>query len=369
MMTSAHAHVPKRFRVGMLAPPWLAVPPDSYGGSELIIDVLSRGLQNLGHEVLLFTVGESTCAVPKESLFPVGDPDRMGAAVLELRHVAAAYDAFQECDIVHDHTLVGLFLSQLQSSVPVVTTNHGPFNDDLIDLYRRARQIPVIGISRDQASRAPSDIPVAAVIHHGLDLDRYRFNQRGGNYLVALGRMNPTKGVETAIDVARRSGRDLVIAAKMREPGEKRYFEEVIRPKLGGGVEYVGEVTHAEKVELLGGARALVNPLQWPEPFGLVMIESLACGTPVIATPQGAAPEIIVNSETGYLAANIDEIVARVDDVGRLDRSMCRRSVEDSFSMEQMARAHADFYRSVLENNSTAVDDDPIHQPGMASVA
>jgi glycosyltransferase involved in cell wall biosynthesis len=369
MMSVDRRSNPEPLRIGMLAPPWLAVPPTGYGGSELIIDVLSRGLQDLGHEVLLFTVGESTCAVPKRFLFKAGDPDRMGASVLELRHVAAAYDAFQECDIVHDHTLVGMFLSQLQSSCPVVTTNHGPFNEDLIDLYRRTGNIPIIAISHDQAGRAPCDIPVAAIIHHGLDTARYAFNPQGGNYLVALGRMNPAKGVDIAIEIARRSGRDLFIGAKMREPNEKTYFEEVIRPLLGNGIEYLGEVNHAEKVELLGRARALVNPLQWPEPFGMVMIESLACGTPVLGTPRGAAPEIVVTGQTGYLANTVDELVARVDDVGRLDRFACRKLVEDSFSMEQMARAHANLYRSVLRDGATDQGSGASRTPSMASVA
>ena len=346
---------PDALRIGMLAPPWLAVPPHEYGGTELVIDVLSRGLQQLGHEVILFTIGESQCAVPKTWLFETSEPDRMGTTIIELRHVSAGYEALEGCDIVHDHTLAGLFLSQLQAACPVVTTNHGPFTEDLNDLFRRAPSVPIIAISRDQASRAPCDIPVAAVIHHGLDTTRYAYHAVGGDYLVSLGRMNPTKGIHIAIDVARRSGRRLLIAAKMREPGEKQYFDQVIRPELGDDIEFVGEVGHAAKVELLGNAHAVVNPIQWPEPFGLVMTESLACGTPVVATPRGAAPEIVEHGKTGFLGGTVDELVAGVSAVDDLDRSDCRRSVERFFSMERMARDHCEFYRSVVDR-STAVD-------------
>lgn len=339
----------ERLRVGVVAPPWLAVPPLKYGGTELIIDVLARGLQQRGHDVELFTVGSSTCDVPTRWIFDAVDPDRMGAAVLELRHVAAAYDALAHCDIVHDHTLAGLFLSQLHPELNVVATNHGPFNDDLADLYgRAAATVPVIAISHDQAASAPAGLPIGAVIHHGLDLDRYPIGRGGGDYVVTLGRMSPDKGLDTAIEVARRAGMNLVIAAKMQEPGERRYFEDVIAPKLGRGIEYVGEVDHAGKIALLQEARALLNPIRWPEPFGLVMAEALACGTPVVGTPCGAAPEIVDHGRTGFLGSSTAELIRGVQNVGLLDRAACRAHVERNFSMSRMARDHESFYRSVL---------------------
>ncbi len=340
-------------RIGVLAPPWVSVPPTTYGGTELVLDVLCRGLADLGHDVVLFTTGDSTCPVSIRWLFEAAAPDRMGASVLELRHVAAAYDEFDGFDIVHDHTLAGLFLGQLHPGLPVVTTNHGPFDADLADLYRRtASSVPLIAISQDQADRAPTDVPIAAVIHHGLDLDRYRLGTDPGDYIVALGRMDPDKGIHVAIEVARRAGLRLVIAAKMRESAEMHYFETTIKPALGNGVEYIGEVDHAQKVELLAGARALINPIQWPEPFGLVMAESLACGTPVVGSGCGAAPEIVDHGLTGYLAANVDGLVRGVLDADRLDRRRCREVIELRFSMERMARDHETFYRSVLMQRS-----------------
>jgi glycosyltransferase involved in cell wall biosynthesis len=339
----------RRLRIGVIAPPWLAVPPPSYGGTELVIDVLCRGLQDRGHRVELFTLGSSTCDVPSHWLYEQGDPEGMGTIVPELRHTAAAYDTFAACDIVHDHTIGGLFVAALHPGLPAVTTNHAPFSEDLIDLYRRrSRDVPVIAISHDQASRSGT-VPIGAVIHHGLDLNRYPVGRGGGGYLVALGRMSPDKGVHTAIEVARRLGIDLAIGAKMCEPGEHRYFQEVIRPQLGNGVEYLGEIGHEEKVALLGGAMALVNPIEWPEPFGLVMVEALACGTPVVAAGAGAAPEIVVPGDCGFLASDVTGLVEAVTRVGTIDRARCRLRVEEHFSMERMAVDHERFYRSVIQ--------------------
>lgn len=366
------AAMDRPLRIGVIAPPWVPVPPPSYGGTELVLDVLCRGLAARGHDVVLFATGDSTCAVARASLLPVAATERMGASVVELRHVCAAYDAFADFDVVHDHTLVGLCAHRYDRRPRVVTTNHGSFDDDLVDIYRRtAPTTPLIAISHDQARHAPPDVPIAAVIHHGLDLARYRFDPSGGEYLLFLGRMNPDKGVEAAIEVARRCGRDLAIAAKMREPGEYEYFDRVIRPRLGGGIEYIGEVGHADKVALLGGARALVNPIGWPEPFGLVMAEALACGTPVVGTPRGAAPEIVDHGVTGYLGSSVEDLVVGVAAAGDLARAGCRAAVEQRFSMERMAHDHERFYRSALRTTWPVLP--PIPEagigPGTSSLA
>ena len=347
---------PARLRVGIIAPPWVPVPPPSYGGTELVLDVLARGLARAGHEVVLFTTGDATCDVPRQWLFERCDPDRMGASVLELRHVAAAYHALRHCDLVHDHTLAGLFVSELYPQTPVVTTNHGPFNEDLVDIYRQiVGRIPIIGISRHQASTAPPEVPVAAVIHHGLDLDRYPYGPDGGDYLLALGRMNHDKGIDRAIDIARRAGMPLLIAAKMREPAEQRYFAEVIEPHLDDRIRYVGEVGHADKIRLLQGARALLNPIRWPEPFGLVMIEALACGTPVVTTNHGAAPEIVTHGETGLLSDDDAELVGAVLAVGELSRAACRARAEREFSAERMVTDHVAFFQMVVATRGRRV--------------
>jgi glycosyltransferase involved in cell wall biosynthesis len=336
-------------QIGLIAPPWVPVPPPAYGGIELVLDALARGLVDRGHHVTLFTTGDSTCDVERQWLIERASTDRIGETVVEVRHAAAAYEALAGCDLIHDHTVAGLLLRRPRGGVPVVATNHGPFDQERSDIYRRAgAEVPIIAVSNDQAAKARADMPVEAVIHHGLDLDRYAYDPAGGDYLVVVGRMAPAKGVDWAIEVARRAGLGLVIAAKMREPAEREYFEQVIRPLLGVGIELVGEIDHARKVRLLGGARALLNPIQSAEPFGLVMIEAMACGTPVVSTSHGAAPELVSYGESGFVARSIGGLVVAVEDLASIDRVACRRTAERRFSMDRMAHDHEVFYEAAI---------------------
>lgn len=338
--------------VGMLAPPWVPVPPLAYGGTELMVDTLSRGLRSAGHEVHLFTTGDSTCPVDRDSLFARADPDRMGATVLEVRHVAAAYEFFERVgvDVVHDHTIAGVFFDGRPADLPVVTTCHGPFDEDLTDLYRRAsHRVGLIAISDDQSTRAPPDVPIAAVIRHGIDLDRYPFSPVAHDHLLFLGRMDRTKGVAVAVRAARAAERKIVIAAKMRNPDEHRYYQTEVAPLLGEDAVFIGEADQATKVDLLRGASALVNPISWPEPFGLVMIEAMACGTPVVGYPGGAAREIVDDGLTGYLVSTETGLVDALQKVEAIDRSACRAAVAKRFSSDRMVAEHVALYRSVIE--------------------
>jgi glycosyltransferase involved in cell wall biosynthesis len=345
-------------RIGLIAAPWLPVPPPRYGGSELVIDTLARFVTAAGHEVVLFTTGDSTSPVERRWLYDRADPAHMGTTVRELRHVAAAYDNLTDVDLIHDHTVAGL-LYRHRPAVPVVTTQHGPFDDDLNDLYRRAtRELSLIAISPDQARRAPTGIPIAAVIPHGIDLDRYPLDPLGGDDLVFLGRMDPSKGVHIAARVAKRVGRRLTIAARLDNADEHRYFTEQVEPLLDPDVVFVGELDHTAKLELLQSAKALLNPIQWPEPFGLVMVEALACGTPVIACPIGAASEIIDHGTTGFLARDDDELVRAVDHIDQIDRQACRLAVKERFSAERMAADHIALYRR-LTTSGQRVPADP----------
>lgn len=337
-------------RVGLIAPPWAAIPPIGYGGTEAVVDQLARGLQRAGHDVLLFTVAESTCPVPRRHLLEIAEGMRIGACVPELHHVLAAYDALTDVDIIHDHTMAGPVMASIPgfTHIPVVTTNHGPFNGELNDIYRRiGNVVPVIAISHDQASRA-IDVPIAKVIHHGVDLDAFPLGAGQGGYLLFLGRMAPEKGAHRAIQIARAAGKRLLIAAKMREESERRYFEAEIEPLLGPDVSYVGEVHGQHKLDLLGAAEALLNPIRWPEPFGMVMIEALASGTPVISFPEGAAPEIVVSGETGFLGDTEQELIDAIAALELIDRNRCRARVRKHFSTAHMVQNHVDLYRSVL---------------------
>jgi glycosyltransferase involved in cell wall biosynthesis len=337
-------------RIGIIAPPWIAVPPPAYGGTEAMLDTLARGLQDAGHEVLLFASGDSTCSVPTASLFAEGLGLGISGSAGELRHVLAAYEAMADfgADVVHDHTLVGPFYAQTLPGVAVVTTSHGPFTTDLGDIYRAlGGRVPVIAIS-DHHARTPGDVPIAAVIHHGVPVDDYPMGSGRGGYAVFLGRMHPDKGVDTACHVARTSGVPLRIAAKMREPAEKEWFASVVKPLLTDSIEYVGELGPADKLALLADARCLLNPIAWPEPFGMVMIESLACGTPVVVTPCGAASEIVVDGVTGFLRETEAGLTYGVQNASALDRRACRAAVVERFSAERFVADHVACYEQTI---------------------
>jgi glycosyltransferase involved in cell wall biosynthesis len=275
----------------------------------------------------------------------------MGDVAVELAHVIEAYEQLGDCEVVHDHTVAGPLYSARFPALPVVTTNHGPFSWPHDVRYARVHdRVPIIAISHDQARRA-NGIRVSAVIHHGLDATEYPMGDGDGDYLLFLGRMDEGKGAHRAIAIARAAGRPLLIAAKMRSAAERAYFRERVAPLLDDAVRYVGEVGGRRKRELLAGASALVNPIRWPEPFGLVMIEALACGTPVLAFAEGAAPELVDHGVTGFICQDEAEMVRRIRQIGCLDRANCRASVERRFSVERMVAAHVDVYRRAVAHH------------------
>jgi len=302
--------------------------------------------------VTLYATGDSTCPVPTRWVLERAEGMRIGMAVPEIRHVVHAYDAVADCDVVHDHTVMGPFYAERFPDLPVVTTIHGPFNEELTDLYRvLAPRVPIIAISEAQHRGAP-DIPIARVIHHGLDAADFPFGDGGGDesgdFLLFLGRMAPDKGAHRAIQVARSAGMRLLMAAKMREAWERSYFDEQVAPLLGADAVYLGEVPHERKIELLCQAKALLFPIRWNEPFGMVMLESMACGSPVLAFPEGAAPEVVEDGKTGFLCADeaaMVEAVGRIDELSRVD---CRSAVEGYFSTERMVADHIELYRSLV---------------------
>jgi glycosyltransferase involved in cell wall biosynthesis len=232
----------------------------------------------------------------------------------------------------------------------MLTTSHGPFTPEVSDIYRSfARRVPIIAISHSQAVEASRQgIHIARVIHHGLDPDEIVAGPGDGGYLLFLGRMHPDKGADVAARVARQAGMPLRIAAKMREPAERDWFKAAVQPLLGGDVDYVGEVGRTEALGLLQGAAALVNPIRWAEPFGLVMIEALAAGTPVLAFPNGAAPEIVEDGSTGFLCVDEEDMTRRVADIALLDRRACRNAVMTRFSTSRVVDDHLAAYERII---------------------
>jgi glycosyltransferase involved in cell wall biosynthesis len=345
-------------RIGLIAPPWLPVPPPKYGGTEAVVDRLARGLLARGHQVVLFATGDSTCPVPLLWVYEEAQRPLLGQVVVELRQLIHAYDALQDCDIVHDHTVAGPVYALRYQDLPVVVTAHGAFEGGINDLYRAvADRVPVIAVSHHQASTAP--IEAVAVIHHGIDLDLWPVGPGGGDYYCYVGRMAPYKGAREAALIALQAGVRLLLAAKMDEPAEQEYFHTEVEPLLGDGIEFLGEIGGERHARLLGDAIGLINPISWDEPFGLVMVEALACGTPVLAFPRGAAPEIVREGAGGLLCQDIAEAVRRLPELAGLDRSAVRAEAEAHFSTERMVDEHLAVYASVIAGRGVSREQRP----------
>lgn len=344
-------------RIAQIAPLFESVPPKCYGGTERIVAYLSDELVRQGHEVVLFASADSTTAAELVACCPralrlAGVDDALPHQVLELERVRQFAGDF---DVMHFHTDYLHFPLTRAFERPSVTTMHGRLDlSDYQALLSEFDDHPLVSISDNQRRALPSARWIAT-IHHGLPVDRFLFDDRGpGGYLAFLGRICPEKRPDRAIEIAKRAGVPLKIGAKV-DPVNEAWFEEVIRPHLDSPwVEFIGEIDEKQKQDFLGGARALLFPIDWPEPFGLVMIESMACGTPVIAWSHGSVPEVIDDGVTGFLVKSIDEAVATVGRVDKLDRRRIRARFEARFTAERMAREYVAAYRSMLASHDRA---------------
>ena len=358
------ADASRQLRIGMIAPPWFRVPPAGYGGIEAIVAGLVDGLVARGHHVTLVGAGApGTTAQRYVASYPEPPSSRLGEPVPEVLHAAAAAEALgaAELDVVHDHTLAGPLLARGRG-VPTVVTAHGPVTGEPGDyLTRLGATVDVVAISAAQRRLRP-EVNWLATVHNGIDVASYPLGAGDGGYLLFLGRFSPDKGAHVAIEVARRTGRRLLLAGKLNEPPERAYFDAAVAPRLGGLVEYVGEADAATKRELLGSASALLFPVLWEEPFGLVMVEAMACGTPVVALRRGSVPEVVAHGETGIVVDTPEELVAAVGAVETLDRRRCRARAARCFDVSRMVAGYEAAYRTVVEGQELRLDarpDDP----------
>ena len=339
-------------RIALLSPVWFPVPPPGYGGIELIVSLLAEGLVEAGHEVTLFASGDSHTNARLSFVYPRAPSELIGSAIPDLRHALACYERAGEFDVVNDHS--GPLGAALGATVdtPVLHTVHGPLDSEGGEVYEQlARVAPEVGlISLSLNQRRPKpDLPWVANCPNAIDLSLYPAKPHKGEYLLFLGRMSPDKGCHRAIAVAMEVGLPLKIAGKSRERAERQYFAEFVEPHLGHhGIEYYGEVSHGQKVELLQDARATLFPIDWEEPFGLVMVESMACGTPVIATRRGAVPEVIEHGRGGIIVERIREMPGALEAADALDPMECRRYVEERFAQERMVADYVDAYQAAL---------------------
>jgi glycosyltransferase involved in cell wall biosynthesis len=345
-------------RIAQVAPLYESVPPRLYGGTERVVSWLTERLVHMGHDVTLFASGDSITtarlvAPCKKALrLDAGCVDSMAHHILMLEQVLSRADEF---DLIHFHIDYLHFPASRRLSVPCVTTLHGRLDlPDLVPLYKEFTEIPVVSIS--DAQRDP--LPWAnwmGTVHHGLPANSLSMGDGRGEYLAFLGRISPEKGIDRAIEIAIRSGKRLKVAAKI-DRADRVYFEKKIEPLLHHPlVEFVGEIGHSDKGEFLGNATALLVPIEWPEPFGLVMIEAMACGTPVIAHPYGSVPEIVLDGVSGFQVHGIDEAVAAVGRLDDLDRTDCRRHFERNFTDERMASDYVDIYEQLVRPASASI--------------
>lgn len=341
-------------RIAVVLPPWIPIPPKNYGGIESVAQLLVDGLVGRGHDVTVFTVGESTTNASKSSLFETGQLDYLDAPPspflsTSIANVLHAYKQIDvgDFDVVADHTWKDGLLCAEFIDTPVVHTLHGTSYSphDVFFEQLGDANTSFVSISQYQRSTYPM-LQVEHVVYNGLDLDRYPFSLEKEDFYFFLGRFCPEKSPHIACEVANKLGVKLYMAGKLNEPAEREYFDEYVKPQLSDNVSYVGSVGSysEEKMEYLSKAKALLNPIQWNEPFGIVMAEAQACGTPVITYDFGSASELVKHGETGFTVTEQHEFVEAVEAAELLDPMDCRSNVEANFSAEAMVTAYEEIY-------------------------
>ncbi|MGZ4812562.1 MAG: glycosyltransferase family 4 protein [Terriglobales bacterium] len=336
-------------RIALIAPPFISVPPTVYGGTELFIAHLAVGLKQLGHDVVVYANGESTVPVALKSLYPTSEWPIQGevhGSLKDFNHSAwAIADAHASCDLLHLNNAPGLVYSRFVST-PFVYTIHHPQEPALSNFYGYYPEVTYVTISDFQRFR--ETMPRINTIHHGLDFSKYRLATEKQPYLAFIGRIAPVKGTHLAIQIAKQAGIPLKIAGEI-QPLNQSYFEAEVKPHLDGDfIQYIGEADLEAKNELLGNALAMLFPIQWDEPFGLVMIEAMACGTPVIAMPGGSVPEIVKHGISGFVGRDVEEMAKYACRAPQFDPAQVRAYAEREFSIERMVRQYADVYERAL---------------------
>jgi glycosyltransferase involved in cell wall biosynthesis len=343
-------------RIAVLAPPWITVPPPGYGGIEAVVALLCEALVARGHDVTLFAAPGSSSTARVYPLLDAAHPDEIGSALHESDHVACAWEQIdlaaeqgRRFDVVHDNSGFTALAMADRVSVPVLHTIHGPFVRDTARFYRRhGHKAHLVAISRTQAESAPAGLHIGGVVPNPIDVDRWPLRTEKQDYLLWIGRMDPVKGADRAIEVARLARRTLVLAGPV-QTGQEEYFRERVEPHIDGRrVHYIGEVTGTAKQQLYANAAALLMPVRWREPFGMVMVEALACGTPVIAFPEGAATEIVIDGENGMLAADETEMARATERLGSIDPDRCRLSVAERYDISITTAGYERAYRRAI---------------------
>jgi glycosyltransferase involved in cell wall biosynthesis len=335
-------------RVALIAPPFITVPPARYGGTELFIAHLMEGLKRHGIDVVVYSNGDSMTQTENRWLYPHSEwpiENEVAAQMKDLNHSSwAIADAAHDCDIIHINSTVAAAFSRTVQK-PIVCTLHHPHMNELSEFYFHYPQIHYVTISKFQEQQ--ESLPLVRNIHHGLDTSQYRIQAKKQDYLCFLGRIAPLKGTHLAIEVAKLSGIPLKIAGEV-QPIFRDYYETMVKPHVDGHfIEYIGEADLETKNQLLGGAKAFLFPIQWNEPFGLVMVEALACGTPVLALPGGAVAEVIAPGVAGEICSSVQEMADKAKCLKTFQAHHLRQYVERNFSLDAMTRKYIALYQEI----------------------
>ncbi|MER8072280.1 glycosyltransferase family 4 protein [Streptomyces sp. NPDC094034] len=339
--------------IAVVAPPWFTVPPKGYGGTETVCANLVDGLVARGHRVTLIAAGKSGTTAEQYSSYDAPQSDRINDAIVEAYHAAVAEEVIADgdFDVVHDHTLSGSVLAR-NRSIPTLCTLHWDIADDYLQYFQLvSRTVGMVSLSKAHQAATPG-VNWRGFVHNGIRTKDFPFLDRDAkeDWVLYLGRAFYNKGMHTAIDAARAAGKRIVLAAKCNEPLERAFFEDEIRPRLGSDTEWLGEVDSIAKLDLLARASCLVNPIDWEEPFGLVMAEAQACGTPVVTYDRGAAGELVESGVTGFVCQTFDELVASIDATTSLSPASCRDRAVRSFDIDVMAAGYERLYREAIDN-------------------
>lgn len=337
-------------RIALIASPFISVPPKKYGGTELFISQLAEGLATLGADVVVYANGESKVKTEVRWLYEKDDwpiDGEMYASLKDLNHTSwAVNDCMQSADIVHLNNAPGLAFSRLRGPRWLYTIHH-PHLPNLTEFYSGFENVEFVSISDFQKRKEP--LKRIRTIHHGIDLSQYRLQPKKQEYLSFLGRIAPVKGIHGAIEIAKRSGIPLKIAGEV-QPLFQEYFDTCVKPHIDGKfIEYLGEADLAMKNELLGNSMAMLFPIEWDEPFGLVMVEAMATGTPVIAFPGGSVQEVVSDGVSGFICGGVEEAVSRLREVSSTVPSAVRAYVQQYFSVERMVQDYLALYREMYD--------------------
>lgn len=339
-------------KICQIAPLAERVPPRKYGGTERVIHTLTEELVRRGHEVTLFASGDSITSAKLISVYPrslrqAKIKEAYGTNVWQLHNIGLAYSMQNEFDVIHDHTeSLGLPTANI-ARVPVVMTLHGAFRPEYRKLYA-ALHIPHLVSISDAQRPGNTKLNFIATVYNGLDMEKYPFSAEDDGYLLFVGRISSEKGVHYAIDVAQQLDLPLIIAAKL-ESVDRAYFDEYIEPRLSEQVTWIGEVDEAERNRLMSRARCFLHPALWKEPFGLTLIEAMACGCPVVAFNRGSIPEVIKNGQTGFVVNDLESMLDAVENIATIDRARCRRYALKHFSGARMTDGYEEIYRHILQ--------------------